>query len=87
MIETGLKIGLEHFAELFGDRQVGIGLIEPEHRLEPDRLEIALSLSLLERVGVDKLAVDAPAVFAEGGGGELDDRNWWVSVNEEAAES
>ena len=73
MVEAGVEIGLQNLAELFGDRLIGICLIETEDGLEADRFEIAFGLRLLERVGVNELAIDPPAVFAKGCGRELND--------------
>ena len=82
MVEADVQITLEDFAELSRDREIGVCLIEPEDRLEANRLEIAFGLRLLERIGVDELAVDAPAVLTEWCGGELDDRERWLTVRE-----
>ena len=85
MIEAGIQIGGEHVTQLVDDRLVRVELIESEHRLEPDRLEIPLLLRLLQRIGIDELPVDAATIFAERCGSELDDRNGRRAFGEQSA--
>ena len=75
MVEAGVHVRGEHFAELVDDCLVGVGLIQPEYGLEADRLEIAFLLRLLQRVGVDELPIDAAAILTKRSGGKLDYRN------------
>ena len=85
MIEAGIQIGGEHVTQLVDDRLVGVELIEAEHRLEPDRLEVPLLLRLLQRIGIDELPIDTAAIFAERCGCELDDRNGRRAFGEQSA--
>ena len=74
VIAAGVEVGPQHLSQLVDDGVVRLGLVETEDGLEADRLEVTFFLRLLQRIGVDVFAIDAPSVLAERSRGELDDR-------------